>query len=106
MPARPDGVPGQHARGGLSAERRVGAARRPAWRPSLALLQACAIEHSPGMEWLDFITCMYAGYRTVPANGQSCATKAKLNWATLTKCYGGGKGVEGTALIAVRLRAA
>lgn len=64
------------------------------------MLEACAIAHSPGMEWLDFITCMYAGYRSVPANGQSCAAKAKLNWATLTKCFGGGTGTEGKALIA------
>ena len=89
------------------------------------MLEACAIAHSQGMEWLEFITCMYANYNKVPtsklgwpgrfgrlvepfslhhlrADGQACATKARLPWTTLSTCYGDGNGAEGKRLIAVR----
>jgi hypothetical protein len=66
------------------------------------MLEACAIAHSPGMEWLTFVTCMYSSYNQVPKVGQACAAKAQLDWATLETCYGNGSGAEGKKLIAVR----
>jgi len=66
------------------------------------MLEACAIAHSKGMEWLEFITCMYKNYRNVPTNGQGCAQQAGLSWPTLNTCYAGGNGAEGKTLIAVR----
>lgn len=64
------------------------------------MIEACAIAHAKTTaDWIPFITCMYADYRNVPTNARSCAEQTGLDWAAINKCYGGGTGTEGVALI-------
>lgn len=62
--------------------------------------QLCVQAHGSRDQLLDFVVCQDNSQMDIPGNGQTCATRAGLDWSAIDACV---KGAEGSDLMTASL---